>query len=223
MRNNEELQKDVQDAIKWEPLLQAAEIGVIVHEGIVTLTGNVDSYAKKQEAETAAKKVPGVHAVVEKITIAFESSWKKNDNDIAKEIISAFKWNWEVPSGQITATVEGGWATLDGEVSWNFQREAAKTSASKQEGVKGVTSHVKLKSETHDLLEKEEVERALARNWSLNSQEIDVTVSGNVVTLVGTVSSLYQKEEAERIAWNAPGVWAVNNELVVEFNYSYAD
>jgi osmotically-inducible protein OsmY len=223
MRTNEELQKDVQEAIKWEPLLQAAEIGVIVNDGIVTLTGNVDSYAKKLEAETATKKVPGVHAVVEKIIVDFESSWKKSDIEIAQELVSAFKWNWEVPHNQITATVENGWVTLDGEVSWNFQRDAAKISASKQEGVKGVSSHVKLKSEKHDLLEKEEVERALARNWSLNTQEINVLVSGNVVTLTGTVNSLYQKEEAERIAWNAPGVWSVDNELIVEFDYSYAD
>ena len=223
MRNNEEVQKDVQSAIKWEPLLHAAEIGVTVKDGIVTLTGTVDSYAKKQEAENAAKGVPGVNAIVEKIEVTFGSHWKKDDNDIAQEIVSAFKWDWQVPSDKVKATVENCWVTLDGEVSWNYQREAAKKTAGNQEGVKGVINHIKLKSESKDILEKEAVEQALARNWSIDMSGINVEVSANVVTLSGTVNSIYQKEQAERLAWNAPGVWAVNNQLVVEFEYSYMD
>ena len=119
MKTNEILQKDVQDAIKWEPLLHAAEIGVIVKDGVVTLTGTVDSYAKKIEAEQAAKMVSGVKAVVEKIEIKYGNYGKKSDEDIANEIINAFKWNWSIPDEKIKVKVENGWVTLTGIVIWN--------------------------------------------------------------------------------------------------------
>ena len=107
MKNNAELQKDVQDAIKWEPLLNAAEIGVTVKDGVVTLTGVVDSYSKKTEAEDAAKNVAGVKAVVEKIEIKISSKWsKKDDNEIAAEVLNAFKWNWQVPEDKVKVKVE---------------------------------------------------------------------------------------------------------------------
>ena len=218
MKKNEDLQKDVQDAIKWEPLLNAAEIGVIAHDGIVTLTGVVDSYAKKSEAEEAAKSVAGVKAVVEKIEIRFGNSWNKNDTEIATEVLNALKWNWEVPGEKVKVKVEDGWVTLEGELHWNYQREAANKTVKNVIGVKGVSNNITIKSETHDAIEKRGIERAFVRNWSMCDQDIDVKVTGNRVMLNGTVDSLYQKEEAGRIAWSAPGVWAVDNELVIEYN-----
>jgi osmotically-inducible protein OsmY len=122
MKTNEALQKDVQDAIKWEPLLHAAEIGVIVNDGIVTLTGTVDNYTKKREAEHAVKSVQGVKAVVEKIEVIFPNIGPKTDNDIASEIVSAYKWNWKIPNDKIQVKVENGWVNLDGEVDWNYQK-----------------------------------------------------------------------------------------------------
>src|SRR5450756_1561592 len=127
MKNNAELQKDVQDAIKWEPLLNAAEIDVTVKDGVVTLTGTVDSYWKKTEAEDAAKNVAGVKAVVEKIEIKFaNNSFIKDDNDIAKDVLNAYQWNVEVPRDKVKIQVEKGWVTLEGQLEWNFQKEAAK-------------------------------------------------------------------------------------------------
>ena len=219
MKTNEELQKDVQNAIKWEPLLNAAEIGVTAKDGVVSLTGVVDSYSKKLEAENAAKNVAGVKAVVEKIEIKFNSSWNKSNADIANEVLNALKSNWVVPKDKVKVKVEDGWITLDGELPWNYQREAAKNSVNYLSGVKGVTNNIKVKSETHDEIEKEKVESALNRNWSLNSKDVKVKVSGTKITLIGTVSSWYQKEEAERIAWSTPGVWSVNNDLFVEYGY----
>jgi osmotically-inducible protein OsmY len=218
MKKNEDLQQEVQDAIKWEPLLNAAEIGVTVSDGVVTLTGVVDSYSKKSEAEDAAKKVKGVKAVVEKIDVQFGVPFEKTDGEIAHEIINSFRWNWEVPNDKVNVKVENGWVTLDGEVFWNYQREAAKKAVSKLTGVKGVSSNITIKSETLDLIEKAEIERALARNWSIDEKEIVVKVAGNRVTLFGTVSSWYQKDEASKISWNAPGVWYVDNELIVDYN-----
>ena len=217
MKTNEELQKNVQDAIKWEPLLNAAEIGVAVKDGIVTLTGAVDSYAKKLEVEEATRNVAGVNAVVEKLEVKFGNSFSKSDNDIAAEILNAYKYNWEVPNDVVKVKVENGWVTLTGELPWNYQREAAKKVVEKLEGVKGVTSKILIKASIKDQIEKEEIEGALIRNPSVGDQDIEVTVAGTKITLSGCVNSWYQRQEAGRIAWNAPGVWQVDNELVVAY------
>jgi len=218
MKTNAELQKDVQDAIKWEPLLNAAEIGVIAKDGVVTLTGIVDNYSKKLEAENATKSVSGVRGIVEKIEVKYAGSAKKSDTDIINESLNALKGNWEIPVSKVKVTVENGWVTLEGEVPWNYQREEARRAVSRLMGVKGVTNNLKIKSDAHDMLEKESIDRALARNWSTDDDDIDVKVSGHDVKLSGVVHSMYQKDEAERIAWNAPGVWSVKNELEIEYD-----
>jgi osmotically-inducible protein OsmY len=218
MKTNQELQKDVQDAIRWEPLLNAAEIGVTAKDGVITLTGTVDSYYKKVEAETAAKNVAGVKAVAEEIVIKYGDYGKKNDTEIANEVLNAWKWNWEVPEEKIKVKVENGWVTLEGELQWNYQREAAKKAINNLSGVLGVTNNIKIKSETHDAIEKKAIECALQRNSSIDDLDIQVDVVGNNVTLSGTVDSFYAKDEAEQIAWNAPGVWTVDNELVIEYD-----
>jgi osmotically-inducible protein OsmY len=224
MKNNAELQQDVQDAIKWEPLLNAAEIGITVKDGIVTLTGVVDSYSKKTEAEDAAKNVAGVKAVVEKLEVKFTNSVdKKDDTDIAAAVVNAFKWNWEIPNDKVHVKVEKGWVTLEGELSWNFQREAAYTAVKKLLGVTGVSNNIKIKSESHDTVEETDIENALKRNWSIYDTDITVKVAGHKATLTGTVNSTYQREEAGRIAFDAAGIWTVNNELVVDYDYALMD
>lgn len=222
MKTNEDLQRDVQDAIKFQPLLHAAEIGVTVKDGIVTLTGVVDGYFKKTEAENAAKNVAGVKAVVENITIKY-SNYTKGDNEIALEVLNALQASWSVPKDKVKVKVENGWITLDGELPWNYQREAAKTAINYLAGVKGITNNIKIKSEVHDAIEQRDVENALARHWSINTNDIKVKASGTNVTLTGHVTSVYQKEEAGHIAWNTPGVWSVDNKLEVEYDYSYVD
>jgi len=220
MKTDSQLQADVIAELKWEPLLREAEIGVSVKEGIVTLTGTVDGYAKKVEAEDEVKRVVGVNAGVEKIQVKYGSDWgKKDDNEIATEIVNAFKWSWEVPAGKVTARVEKGWVTLDGQVEWNYQSDAAKEAVVNLVGVTGVSNNIKVKSRMEDTIEKSEIERAIKRNWSVSDTDIRVAVSGHKATLTGTVDSWYQKSEAERIAWKAPGVWNVGNELVVDYDY----
>jgi osmotically-inducible protein OsmY len=220
MKTNAELQTDVQNAIKWEPLLNAAEIGVTAKDGVISLTGVVDSYAKKVEAENAAKKVIGVKALVEKIDVKFPSSFVKTSLEIANEVLAALKSNWSVPEDKVTVKVEDGWVTLEGELPWNYQKQAAKSAIIYLAGVKGVTNNIKIKSESHDAIEKKDVEKAIGRSWTIDDSDIAVSVSGTTVTLKGTVSSWYQKEEAARIAWNTPGIWHVKNELEVDYYYS---
>jgi osmotically-inducible protein OsmY len=221
MKSNQELQTDVQNAIKWEPLLHAAEIGVTAKDGVVSLTGVVDSYVKKMEAENATKKVIGVKALVENIEVKISSSWSKTDTEIANEVLTALKANYSVPDDKVTVKVEKGWVTLDGELPWNYQRDAAKSAVSYLTGVKGVTNNIKIKSETHDSIEQKDVEKAIGRSWSVDDSDIKVSVSDTTVTLKGTVNSWYQKEEAGRIAWNTPGIWNVKNELTVDHYYTF--
>ncbi len=221
MKTNEELQRDVQDAIKWEPLLYAAEIGVTAKDGIVSLSGVVDSYAKKLEAENATKRVVGVKALVEKIEVNYPSSWKKNNSEIANEVLTALKLNLSVPKDKVKVKVEDGWVTLEGELPWNYQKEAAKSAVNYLIGVKGVTNNIKIKPEIQNVIEKKDVEDAIRRSWSIDDSDIEVSVSGTTVTLKGTVHSWYQRDEADRIAWNTPGIWYVKNELTVDYQYSY--
>ena len=222
-KSNEELQKDVQDAIKWEPLLNAAEIGVIARDGVITLTGTVDSYAEKLEAEDAAKSVEGVKAVIVNLKIKFNSDWeKKDDSEIADEIIKAAKWNWEIPKDRVKATVENGWVTLEGEVDWNYQREAVENLVKNHSGIMGISNNITIK-ESEDQVEKKAIERALRRNWFIDDSGIKVNVSNHNVTLTGSVGSWDERDRAARIAWNAAGVWSVENDLVVEYDYEFAD
>ena len=183
----------------------------------------MDSYSKKLEAENAAKKVIGVTALVEKIEVKFPGSFTKTNLEIANEVVAALKMNWSVPKDKVTVLVEDGWVTLEGELPWNYQREAAKTAVNFLAGVKGVSNNIKIKAETQDVIEKKDVEDAIGRSWSVDDTDINVSVSGTTVTLSGTVDSWYQKEEAGRIAWKTPGIWHVNNELAVDYEYMYAD
>jgi osmotically-inducible protein OsmY len=219
MKTNEQLQKDVQDAIKWQPLLKAAEVGVTAKDGVVSLTGIVSSFTKKLEAEKAAKGVLGVKAVVEDIHVKFANDINKTDLDLANEVLSGMKWNWSIPNDKIQVKLEDGWVTFDGAVEWNYQRDAAKNSAADLIGVKGVINNIKVNSLSADLVEQEAIEKALSRSWMIDDHNIQVKVKGNKVVLRGAVESLFEKDEATRLAWNAPGVNEVDNELAVVYDF----
>lgn len=217
MKSNEELQKDVLDAIKWEPSLRNAEIIVTAKNGSITLTGSVDSYSKKKEAEEAAKNVSGVKAVNDTIEIVFHISNQKSDDEIAAEIINAFKWHWDIPNEKVTVAVKNGWVFLTGTLEWNYQKEAAKNAVTNLMGVAGITNGIRIVSQSRDKIEKKDIENAIERNGHIDNIAIDVEVLHNIVTLKGHVDSWYQKSEAGRIAWNAPGVMQVLNDLYVDF------
>lgn len=215
MKSNLKLQQDVQNAILWEPSMHAAEIGVTAKDGVVTLSGIVNSYSKKLTAENAAKKVKGVKAVAEEITIDYGYSFKKSDTELAQNILHAWKFHWEVPEDELQVKVEDGWVTLSGEVTWKYQETAAINSIKHLSGVQGVSSLILIKSKSNDYIEKESLEGALGRNWSINSKDVKVEVAKNKVKLTGIVHSLYQKDEATRLAWNTPGIASVDNQLAI--------
>ena len=216
MKTDDILQKDVQEALKWEPQLHAAEIGVIAKNGIVTLTGTVDNYYKKNEAENAAKKVNGVKAIVERIEIKPADSKNINDNYIAEKILNVFKSDFSIPDEKIKLKVEKGWVTLEGNVNWNYQKEAAKNAVIGLMGVRGVTNNIRTRSDRNDDVKKTAIEKAIHNNAALEHDHIEVTVKNNDVKLSGLVNSFFEKEEAERIAWKTPGIWSVENEIGVD-------
>lgn len=218
MKTNEDLQQDVEDALKWEPLLEAAEIGVAVKNGIVTLSGTVDNYLKKMQAEEAAKKVAGVTAVVETIDVKLPESKARTDYDIAVAVVSALQDNWNIPTDCVKVKVEHGYVYLSGTLPWDYQREAAKRTIHDIEGVKEVVNLIHITAKESTPIDRQKVIDALLRHWSINANNIHVTVSGSTVILKGYVSSLYQKEEAEKVVWKAPGVTQVDNQLNIDFD-----
>jgi osmotically-inducible protein OsmY len=218
MKTNRELQIDVLEALRWEPLLKNDEIGVDADNGVITLSGIVGSYIKKSQATDTAKKITGVKAVIEKIEVEFNNDDEKSDSEIAVDVLNALKSNKDIPFDRVQIEVENGHVTLDGKLEWNHQKEAAQKSASNIDGIKVLTNNILIETDSADDIEKEAIERAIARNWAMNNQDVQVYGSGNKVTLDGIVHSFYQKEEAERMAWNAPGVWTVNNELIIDYN-----
>lgn len=218
MKSNEELQKNVVAAINWEPLLQATAIGVMVKDGVVTLTGSVNTYAKKAEAELAAKNVAGVRTVFEDIKVVCNIKDTRTDAEIMTAIENAFKWHWDIPTEKVTVIVEDCWVFLTGELEWNYQKEAAKNAISNLIGIIGITNNIAVKNSSKDIIEQNDIEIAIERNGSINNKDIAVYVFDNVVTLKGHVDSWYQKSETGRIAWNAPGVKQVQNDLFVDFD-----
>lgn len=217
MKTNQDLVKDVQDALKWEPLLTGTKINVTALDGVITLTGNVDGYLKKSKAEDTAKGVTGVKAVVEEVEVIFKNPGDKTDNEIAVEVINALKTNGQIPHDRIKVKVENGWVTLEGNLPWNYQKDAARDAVRHLAGIKVFTNDIRIHPESDDELEQAAIERALRRSSAMEDQDIQVYVTGNKVTLNGVVNSLYQQGEASRIAWNAPGVIAVDNELSIDF------
>lgn len=215
-KSNEVLRKEVIEAIKWQPLLQPNNIDVLVEEGVATLEGTVDNYTQKREAEDTVKHVSGVKAVVDNVKVDLSLVSTKNDTDINSSVVKALQDNWAVPDQRLRVEVEQGWVTLEGILHWNFQRKAADNAIRYLEGVRGVIDKIKIEAEVKNELGTEMVEKALSRSWILDIDNIKVRVDGKTIFLRGIVKSLFQKEEAERIAWNTPGVWYVDNELMVE-------
>jgi osmotically-inducible protein OsmY len=211
---DDELRREVEQALAWEPSIDERTIGVAVLDGIVTLAGEARSYAEKWRAERTVERVKGVRAVVNNIQV--KTPGDISDIDIAKAAVEAIKWNVLVPSDKIKVRVENAWITMTGEVNWDYQRRAAEKAVRDLPGVRGITDLIAVRPKVDAKVVKEKIEEELKRAAALDAQNIVVEVNGSEVILRGTVRSAADRHEAEKAAWAAPGVTDVQNFIKVE-------
>ncbi len=215
MKTDVQLQQDVSAELKWEPSINAAQIGVEVKDGIVTLAGQVDSYSEKMDAETAAQRVTGVKGLAIEINVKLPGESHRKDVDIAHAAENVLSWSNYVQPDVVKVMVEKGWVTLSGQVRWDFERRGAAAVIRHLTGVVGVTDQITLKEKVSSKVVKDDIETSLKRRIKNGSDDIVVDVKGTDVTLSGTVHSWSERDLASHAAWNSPGVWNVVDNLVV--------
>lgn len=216
MKSDVEIQKDVMSQLKWEPALNASSIGVAVNNGIVTLSGQVDTYYQKMAAEKAAKKISGVRGIAEDIQIGISPYYRKSDTEIAESVLNSLKWHSAVPEDRLKVKVEDGVVTLEGEVTWDYQRTSAKNAVANLLGVKNVINNIFVKPKITVSDVKVKINAAFHRAATIDSDKISVDVDGTKVILRGKVTSYAEKEDAINAAWCAPGMTSVVSFLEVE-------
>jgi osmotically-inducible protein OsmY len=213
MKSDTELERDVKEELRWNPDLDVTDIAVSAHKGAVTLTGFVRSYADKYEAESATKRVAGVIAVANDIEVRIPTIHHRPDPDIARDAAAAIKSYLPISYERIKA--KDGWVTLEGEVEWQYQQQAAETAVRALQGVKGITNLIKIRPRAQPQDIKRKIQEAFRRNAEVGANQIIIEANGSEVVLKGKVRSWAEREEAERVAWRAPGVTKVEDHIVV--------
>ena len=215
MKSDGQIKQDILDELVFQPNIDETQIGVVVENGIVMLTGIVDDFTKKVVANEAVKKVKGVKAVADDIEVKYGTNYQKTDKEIAKAIISAFEWNTSIPEDKITVEVSNVWVNLSGEVEYTYQKEAAKRVTASILGVKGINNTIQIAASVEPVEVKENISRAFKRSATLKAQQINVEIFEDTVKLTGQVHSLSEKRSAQKIAYFTPGVYKVKNELAI--------
>jgi osmotically-inducible protein OsmY len=216
MRSDSDIKRDVEDELSWDPDIDSTDIGVAAKKGVVSLTGFVRSYMQKYEAERAAKRVVGVVGVANDIEVRLPGTDARPDPEIARDAVMAIKNQLPYSSEHIKAVVRDGWLTLEGDVEWNYQREAAERAVRRLKGIKGVSNLIQLKPRVAPSEIKRKIEQAFKRSAEIDASHIQVeALDGIGVVLKGTVRSWAERQEAEREAWAAPGITKVENRIVV--------
>ena len=214
-KTDSELQRDTIDELRWDPRVGTAEIGVAVKDGVVTLTGIVESYAKRFGAIRAAERVAGVKAIADDLIVKLPSSLARSDTEIAHVAVDALKWNVEVPDDRIKVRVDDGWLILEGDVDWQFEREAAASCVRHLTGVRGVSNKIIIKARAFARDVRRRIQDALKRSAEVDSKRISVETADGKVTLRGSVRSWTERQDAERAAWSAPGVTSVDDQIAI--------
>ena len=217
MKTDNQVQQDVIAELSWEPSVNAAQIGVEVKDGIVTLAGHVSSYAEKWNAERAAQRVSGVKALAIEMDVRLPGSSKRTDAEIARSAENVLEWTTFLPADRVKVMVENGWITLSGQVDWEYQRRAAADAVRYLLGVMGVSDDIAIKPSVSSSAVKSDIEAALKRRAKSDAQKISVDVRGSDVTLTGTVHSWSERDLATNSAWGSPGVQNVVNKIAVAY------
>lgn len=215
MSNDSQLQQAVLAELNWEPSITAAHIGVTAEDGVVTLTGHVDTFIQKYSAEQAAGRVKGVKGVAEEIEVQLPFDKKRTDDEIAAAAIDRLEWDVSIPPDVIKVKVEKGWVTLTGEVNWHYEKEAAEDNVRKLFGVIGVSNQIMIKTQVNVSNISDDIAHALHRTWFFEPKAIKVSAVGGKVTLTGNVNTLHDWDVATSIAWSAPGTTVVQNDISI--------
>ena len=215
IRTDAEIKKDVEAELRWNPSIDPTDVAVAVKNGVVTLTGFTRSFSEKWEAERAVKHVAGVVGVANDIEVRLPSVDQRPDPEIARDAVTALKNRLPMSAEHIQVTVKNGWVSLEGEVEWQYQRESAETAVRWVRGVKGVSNLVHLKPRAAASEIKHKIDEAFRRSAEVDANRVTVEANGSEVVLKGTVRSWAERQEAERVAWAAPGVTRVDNRITI--------
>jgi osmotically-inducible protein OsmY len=216
MKSDSEIKKMVEDELRWDPDIDATDIAVTAKNGVVTLAGFVPSYIQKFEAEKDAKRVQGVVGVANDLQVRLPTVDQRPDPDIARDAVAALKLQLPYSYQDFKIVVRDGWITLEGEAEWNYQKEKAEAAVRTVKGVKGVINSIQVKPKLAAEEVKRKIEEALKRSAELDAANIQVEASDGEVVLKGAVHSWFEREQAERAAWQAPGVKKVEDRIVIQ-------